>query len=153
MKFIRDGAWFLVGARADNIFGVLYPDEIKETDTQVRAILVPPPASVPQKHDEAGKVDCHCDPTLGRVPAALSDTELADDPDVYSEDPGSFCKPFSNPERILSEKAFYSVVRVEQPEISSSASSLIKGPFVLNDDHTFFHPRFQSLSTWILDVK
>jgi hypothetical protein len=135
-------AWLLVGARTDNIFGVLYPDEIKETDTQVQAILIPPPTSVPQKHDEAGKVDCHCDPTLGRVPAALSDTELADNPDVYSEDPGSFCKPFSNPERILSEKAFYSVVRVEQPEISSSASSLINGPFVLNDDHTFFHPRF-----------
>jgi hypothetical protein len=135
-------AWLLVGARTDNIFGVLYPDEIKETDTQVRAILIPPPTSVPQKHDEAGKVDCHCDPTPGRVPAALSDTELADNPDVYSEDPGSFCKPFSNPERILSEKAFYSVVRVEQPEISSSASSLIKGPFVLDENHTFFHPRF-----------
>ncbi|PVH70433.1 hypothetical protein DL98DRAFT_577871 [Cadophora sp. DSE1049] len=135
-------AWLLVGARTDTLFGVLYPDKIKETDTQVRAILIPPSTSVPQKHDEGGKVDCHCDPTLGRVPAVLSDTELADNPDVYSEDPGSFCKPFSNPERILSEKAFYSVVRVEQPEISSSASSLIKGPFVLNENHTFVHPRF-----------
>lgn len=50
------------------------------------------------------KPDCECGPhsesNRRRAPADVSEAELASNPDIYGEDPGAFCKPFSNPQRI-----------------------------------------------------
>jgi len=58
----------------------------------------------------------------GRVPTDVTETEVVNNPQVYTEDPGEFCKPFNNPERVLGERSFFVIFRVEQPVISAEAS-------------------------------
>ncbi|RYU14814.1 hypothetical protein [Nocardioides iriomotensis] len=58
----------------------------------------------------------------GRTPTATDDAELADNPQVFTEDPGEYCRPFSNPERILSERAFFTILRTEQPAIGAEGT-------------------------------
>ncbi|KAH0564925.1 hypothetical protein GP486_001680 [Trichoglossum hirsutum] len=139
-------AWLLTGARPYGMMGIISGDEIKDTDSQVRAIILPTPPKddkgttpTPENGNgeaggtsgkTAGSDQCQCDGSGSRIPVVVSESELANNPDVYTEDPGSFCKPFRNPERILSEKAMYSVLRIEQPEISASASSVIRNPIL-----------------------
>ena len=147
-------AWLLTGARSDSILGVIANDDLKADSAQVRSIILPP---VPAPSDSGsgqgsdkgtpssgGTKDCHCD-SSSRVPAVVSETELANKPEVYTEDPGSFCKPFSNPERILSERSFYSILRTEQPVLSASASSVLRNPLLLDLDPVRFNPTFSHL--------
>jgi hypothetical protein len=61
-----------------------------------------------------------------RIPVDLTEAEVATNPQIYTEDPGEFCKPFKNPERVLGERSFYSILRVEQPVISSQSSVQIE---------------------------
>lgn len=76
-----------------------------------------------------------------RTPFATSDRELADNPDVYGEDPGSYCSPFSSPERILSERAFKVILRAEQPAISSQPTRKFPSFPVLDYDPTILDVR------------
>jgi hypothetical protein len=57
-----------------------------------------------------------------RVPSDVTESEVLNNPDVYTEDPGSFCKPFNNPERVLGERSFFVIFRAEQPVISVEPS-------------------------------
>jgi hypothetical protein len=59
---------------------------------------------------------------------------LAANPDVFTEDPGSFCKPFTNPARILSERSFHSVVRVEMLVILAEATISLREPAQIDFD-------------------
>jgi hypothetical protein len=68
------------------------------------------------------------------VPADPSEIEIAENPQIYAEDPGAFCKPFSNPERVLSERSFHVIVRVTQPEISPRPSRKIKKQVFVHPD-------------------
>jgi outer membrane protein OmpA-like peptidoglycan-associated protein len=56
-------------------------------------------------------------------PLNVNEESLLNEPDLFSDDPGSYCKPFSNPARILGERRFHTVFRVEQPEIESTANT------------------------------
>lgn len=58
----------------------------------------------------------------GRVPGNYTEAEAAANPGIYTEDPGEFCKPFKNPERVLGERSFFVILRAEQPVISAQAS-------------------------------
>ncbi|MCM4166307.1 hypothetical protein KCTC52924_03236 [Arenibacter antarcticus] len=49
----------------------------------------------------------------------VTEEELLSNPNVFNDDPGAFCKPFSNPHRIVSERTFHTILRVEQPTIGS----------------------------------
>ena len=148
-------AWLLTGARPDSMLGVIADDNLKEDSVQVRSIILPsapaPSDSGSGQGDDKGTPaggdsgECHCDSGT-RVPAVVSETELANNPDVYTEDPGSFCKPFSNPERILSERSFYSILRIEQPVLSASASSLLRNPLLLDLDPVRFNPAVSHLA-------
>jgi hypothetical protein len=53
------------------------------------------------------------------VPPDVTETEVVTNPDIYSEDPGEFCRPFRNPERVLGEQRFFALLR---PVISAEAS-------------------------------
>ena len=57
-----------------------------------------------------------------RIPADVTEAEVASNPHIYTEDPGEFCKPFKNPERVLGERSFFVILRAEQPVISVQAS-------------------------------
>ena len=63
-----------------------------------------------------------------------TEAELVNNPDVYTEDPGSSCQPFQRPERILSERAVFSIVRVEQPTISADISGSTRDPFEVDEN-------------------
>jgi hypothetical protein len=56
------------------------------------------------------------------VPPVFTEAEVADNPHIYTEDPGSFCQPFKNPERVLGERSFFVIFRAEQPVISAEAT-------------------------------
>ncbi|WP_460070494.1 hypothetical protein [Streptomyces sp. YKOK-I1] len=77
---------------------------------------------------------CGCGSGDRLVPANINERELADNPDVFAEDPGSFCTPFSNPERVVSEKSFSVVARVTQPDIGPVGTSKLRSLGVLNLD-------------------
>jgi len=102
----------------------LFLPALKETELVEEAVQEDAELSA-KKNEE----NCNCpSKSLSRVPAIVSEAELAANPEVYTEDPGSFCKPFTNPVRILSERSFYSVIRTEQPVISIGASEKLKDP-------------------------
>ncbi|AXH95521.1 DUF2272 domain-containing protein [Ornithinimicrobium avium] len=97
--WLADGSNVALGAVEDDL-GTDRPDLL--------ALPLPPFAVAPTGAEPAG-----------RTPFATSDRELADNPDVYGEDPGAFCHPFSSPERVLGERAFHVILRAEQPAVSS----------------------------------
>ena len=57
-----------------------------------------------------------------QIPSDVTEEELVSNPNIYTEDPGEFCKPFKNPERVLGERSFSVLLRAEQPLISVEAS-------------------------------
>lgn len=118
--------WRLVGAR--RAIGVVL-DDLTGPRRSTIAIALPPvfgPIVAPGGAEAEG---------CGRpVPAVASEQELADNPHVYSEDAGAYCRPFSNPERVLGERAFNVIVRVEQPAISGAPSIKTGGPTLLDFD-------------------
>jgi hypothetical protein len=97
--WLTDGSNIALGAVADDL----------GTDrTDLLALPLPPFAEPP-----TGEIP------PSRTPFGTSDRDLADNPEVFGEDPGAFCHPFSNPERILGERAFNVILRAEQPALSS----------------------------------
>lgn len=58
----------------------------------------------------------------GVVPIDASEQDLLTNADVYGEDPGTYCEPFKNPNRILGEKVFSTILRVEEPAIGGLSS-------------------------------
>jgi len=55
-------------------------------------------------------------------PIDATEDELLGNPDLFSDDPGSYCQPFRNPNRIVGERAFHTILRVTQPEIGGEPS-------------------------------
>lgn len=98
--------WWL--ADGSNVALGAVEDDLGTDRPELLALPLPPFAAAPTG-----------DAPAGRTPFATGDRELADNPDVYGEDPGAFCSPFSSPERILGERAFHVVLRAEQPALSS----------------------------------
>lgn len=100
--------WWLSGPLP--AMGIVLDDLSATKVTRVGVALPPFAASTPT------------DSGTTRVPTDVTEGELVDNPDVYTEDPGEFCKPFKNPERVLGERSFFVIFRVEQPVISAEAS-------------------------------
>ena len=133
-------AWLLSGpALQQPILGVVI-ETLKEKEERARSILLPligkkdsgqdTPEAGQLEHqspgtETIGSTSCSCDShESARKPVDVSESELAANPDVYTEDPGAFCKPFSAPQRVLSERSFFSIIRAEQPVISSESINL-----------------------------
>ena len=60
-----------------------------------------------------------------QTPTPDSDAEVAQNPGIFAEDPGEFCRPFTSPERVLGERSYFVVLRAEQPLTSAEASVVI----------------------------
>lgn len=67
-----------------------------------------------------------------RPPLNYDEQQLLNNPAEFSDDPGSQCSPFSNPQRILGERPFFTVLRVDQPELGAEASLRLGRPTVLD---------------------
>ena len=132
--------WWLIGEH--QLVGFV-PDDLSKPNTSGVLISLPAvssglsspavPAGTPVGPTGAGSATpgCDCDRI---VPTNVTEVELAENPHIYAEDPGSFCRPFSNPERVLSEKAFSVVARVTQPDIGAIGSSHLRSLNVLQLD-------------------
>jgi len=68
----------------------------------------------------------------GDVPMEYDEQQLVDHPGMFSDDPGKFCTPFENPQRILGEKRFFTVLRIDQPEIGGQGSLKVSRPIILD---------------------
>ena len=124
--------WWLTGSpsrrtgeRENDVRWVIgfVPDNLANQRKGAIAIALPALAELSSSPEEAdtGADDCDCDQRK-LVPADVTETELVDNPSVFSEDPGAFCRPFSNPERILSERAFKVIARISQPDVGAKPS-------------------------------
>ncbi len=105
-----------------------------------RSILLPPPSGDSDEDGETasdipiGGVDSGSSSGVGLQSIDVSEEELLSNPDIFNDDPGTFCRPFSNPHRIVSERTFHTILRVEQPTVGSK-------PYIIPDppgpDQTF----------------
>ncbi len=112
--------WWLNGER--QLLGFV-PDDLS-TDQKDMAVALPALSKrADNRTTAATATDCECGKA---VSANVTEAELANNPGVYSEDPGSFCEPFSNPERVLSEKSFKLIARITQPEIGAVSSKNVR---------------------------
>lgn len=130
--------WWLSGERSAAGF---VKDDVSKPDRSLK--LIPLPAIQAQPGATAGDPDCDCDAPGKQVSLDVTEAELINNPDIYSEDPGTFCKPFSNPERVIGEKVFGVIARVEQPDISPLPSARLKSVQLLNlepEDDTVVEP-------------
>jgi hypothetical protein len=119
--------WWLSGARS--LAGFVKDELVRPR----REVTIPLPALQPSSEPE-NKTPCECVPPRRTVPTNVTEAEVADNPGVYAEDPGAFCKPFSNPERVLDEKAFAVIARVQQPDIGPMGSVRVHTQHLLDLD-------------------
>lgn len=97
-----------------------------ETPMQNLTIIVPGAAE--KEAGAPGGGGCGCGGNGTRVPYDVGESQLLDRPDLFNDDPGSYCEPFTNPNRILGERRLFTVLRVGQPEIrSTSPNTFIPG--------------------------
>lgn len=97
-------------------------------------IILPPPR--PGGGDGSGAGDgtggVTAPGTGGNPPLDFDEQQVIDNPAQFADDPGSACSPFTNPQRILGERPFFTVLRVDQPEIGGQGSLVISRPIVLD---------------------
>jgi hypothetical protein len=67
-----------------------------------------------------------------RPPLEFDERQLVDHPDTFNDDPGGICTPFENPNRILGERRFFTVLRIDQPEIGGQSSLKVSRPITLD---------------------
>lgn len=68
----------------------------------------------------------------GKTPLDFDEQQLIDNPRQFSDDPGRNCSPFENPQRVLGERRFFTVLRIDQPEIGAESSLTVSHPIVLD---------------------
>ncbi|MER6316733.1 DUF2272 domain-containing protein [Streptomyces sp. NPDC001581] len=119
--------WWMSGSRS--ALG-LVPDDLGQRTARRIAIALPPFAQPPDTVPPEPGAPCPGPST----PKDVTEAELADNPEIYSEDPGQFCKPFENPERVLGERRFHVVLRAEQPGIGPDPTIHGSGFLVLDPE-------------------
>ncbi|AXT85688.1 hypothetical protein C6I20_11135 [Aeromicrobium sp. A1-2] len=92
-------------------------------------IILPPPASGAEGSDDGGYL---AGSGSGSPPMNFDEGQAVNNPDQFADDPGSSCSPFSNPQRVLGERPFFTVLRVDQPEIGGAGSLVISRPIILD---------------------
>jgi hypothetical protein len=65
-------------------------------------------------------------------PMDFDERQLVENPAEFGDDPGRYCSPFENPQRILGERRFFTVLRVDQPQLGGEGSLRISRPIVLD---------------------
>lgn len=73
------------------------------------------------------------------IPYDVSEKTLLNRPDIFSDDPGTSCKTFNNPNRIIGEKRFSSILRVTQPQVKEALTNTAR--FSAKDTHVVEYPR------------
>ncbi|MDN4491031.1 hypothetical protein QQX13_09335 [Demequina sp. SYSU T00068] len=103
-------AWLLVGRES---FAGFHPDDPAVASAEHIVIVLPAGALL--EGDDAADGGGASSPS--GVPMDFDERQLIDNPADFAEDPGSVCHPFSAPQRILGERPFHTILRVDQPEV------------------------------------
>jgi hypothetical protein len=124
--------WFIIGPEKSFIGRVTVDEKLFSTPHTGFVIVLPEPvcsdkkdsatgvsASTATAPDTAGSAAKPCESSS---PLNFDEQQVLDHPDQFSDDPGPYCEPFRNPQRILGERAFETVLRIEQPDIGAKAS-------------------------------
>lgn len=115
--------WFLSGPL---VFAGLQRETKRDNRPKTTTILlaVPPPAQSDNGEEPAQTVTSPADtPTLDpERPLNATEDDLLSNPELFNDDPGPYCQPFKNPNRIVGERAFHTILRVTQPEIGGDPS-------------------------------
>lgn len=129
----RPEIWLWMSVGKYSAFGTVLEDTRSDVKTALlhyakTTALFLPEFPVLEKVSDSGNSDCSgcSDSSCGKTslsPLPNTESEITENPGIYMEDPGQYCSPFSNPERVISEKAVNIVLRTEQPAISGMASS------------------------------
>lgn len=119
-----DDAWLWTLSGPKNFAGLV--DRSAEIERFRRVLWLPISADVPAEpapgRPEGPNSPCEC-PPVGPLPVDPTEEELLGNPELFADDPGTRCKPFSSPNRIVGEKSFHTVLRVTQPEISADPAA------------------------------
>lgn len=109
--YVVDGPYQVAGFVAEK-------DTILQRKREHLTLFVPIPEP---EIDENGAADAGSgELSATGIPLNATEVEIIERADLFADDPGPFCKPFRNPERVLGERRFQTVLRVEQPEIGAS---------------------------------
>ncbi len=120
--------WWLVSDQ--QVLGFV-PDDLDSAESKTFVIALP--ALAPGGPDGSGETGRGGEnPRI--VPADVTESEVANNPQIFTEDPGTFCRPFSNPERVVSEKGFSVIARVTQPDIGPLGSTRSRTMSILSLD-------------------
>ena len=99
-----------------------------DTVSTADATSAPATPTIGSGNTGSGTTNCK----QGGVPMEYDEQQLVDHPGMFSDDPGKFCTPFENPQRILGEKRFFTVLRIDQPEIGGQGSLKVSRPILLD---------------------
>jgi hypothetical protein len=116
----NDNGWLWVLSGPSSFAGLV--SNIGENAVFRRVLWLPfetPKVDVGGEEGEVGTEDIQ----KPFVPVDPSEQELIESPELFTDDPGTRCKPFSSPNRIVGEKSFHTVLRVSQPEISTDPAA------------------------------
>jgi hypothetical protein len=109
--------WLLV-SKSKTFIGI---QEEKNLRPNLRSVTIFLPITEPESEHPTTPMDGGCACDTGR-PIDATESELINNPEKFSDDPGSFCRPFVNPNRIVGEKSFFTILRVTQPSIGGESS-------------------------------
>lgn len=134
--------WMLLGATS---YVGYQPDRIDVLTRRNVTIILPVPDAAPPVGSVPGTPGTPGTPTTpgqpgstpsapapGSPPLLFDEQQVITNPGEFNDDPGQNCSPFSNPQRILGERPFFTVLRVDQPEIGGEGSIVISRPRVLD---------------------
>ncbi|MGB2741351.1 MAG: hypothetical protein WBC60_12455 [Cognaticolwellia sp.] len=115
--------WLWILSGPDTFIGI-FKENSFEAITHEISILLPAPIVEESDDNESFKplTSSGAADVRSTLPTDVSEEELLSNPDLFSEDPGTYCKPFSNPNRIVNEHKFKTILRVEQPNIGGNPS-------------------------------
>ena len=113
--------WVLTGPIT--VMGFREDDHALEKDSNIAIIL--PTGAIPPTILSVDGID-NSTKKHSAPPLDATEQQLIEHAELFSDDPGQFCQPFKNPERILGERRFSTILRVDQPEIAASSEILAK---------------------------
>jgi hypothetical protein len=130
--------WFWILLGPDGYAG-FQADPASAAARQVVIILPPtrregddPGAGGAGAGGHGGSENTDCVKCSSVPPMDFDEAQALQNPLEFGDDPGTTCAPFTNPNRVLGERPFFTVLRVDQPEIGSEGSVRVSRPIVLD---------------------
>lgn len=119
--------WLLLGPTA---YAGYQPDRVTVATRRNVTVILPPAGA-----DEAGAGGAGgatAGGGSGIPPSLFDEQQVLGNPGEFADDPGQACTPFSNPQRVLGERPFFTVLRVDQPEVGGEGSLVMTRPLILD---------------------